>query len=133
MKGTRAAVEVAFVALLSMVSVLVVRDHQQGDSPTFDETYHLLAGAEYVLDGTFTANLEHPPLMKDLAGLSLASSAALPPSRFVPRDASPTGRFLPFLYSNRLPPDRMVALGRRPFPWLLALLVAVTYVAARGL
>lgn len=133
MKGTRTAVEVAFVALLSVVSVLVVKDHQRDDSPTFDETYHLLAGAEYVLDGTFTANLEHPPLMKDLAGLSLVSSAVLPPSRFAPRDASPTGRFLPFLYANRLPPDRMVALGRRPFPWLLGLLVVVTYVAARGL
>jgi hypothetical protein len=132
-KARRAAAEVAFVALLSVLSALVVRDHQLGDSPTFDETYHLLAGAEYVLDGTFTANLEHPPLMKDLAGLALAGSPVVPPGRFAPRDPSPTGRFLPFLYGNSLPADRMVALGRRPFPWLLALLVAVTYATARGL
>lgn len=126
------ALEVAFVALLSAISFLTVTAHQRDDSPTFDETYHLLAAAEYVLDGTFFSNLEHPPLMKDLAGFALRGHGVKPPSAFAPRDASATGRFLPFVYFNALPPDRMLALARRPFPWLLVLLVVTVWATTRA-
>lgn len=41
-------------------------------SPTSDEPTHILAGASYVAKGTIVANPQHPPLMKELAGLALA-------------------------------------------------------------
>ena len=129
----RPLLEAAFVAALVGASLFAVKSHQAGDAPTLDEPYHLLAGAEYVLDGTYWANIEHPPLAKDLAGFALRGHGALSPRHVPSLDRWPTGRFLPFLYANRLPPDRMVALARRPFPWLLALLIVATYALARGL
>jgi hypothetical protein len=41
-------------------------------SPTSDEPTHILAGASYVAKGSIVANPQHPPLMKELAGISLA-------------------------------------------------------------
>jgi hypothetical protein len=41
-------------------------------SPTFDETTHIVSGATYIATGHIVANPEHPPLLKELAGLSLA-------------------------------------------------------------
>src|ERR1035437_7515004 len=40
-------------------------------SPTFDETTHIAAGLSYVQTGEIRANLQHPPLLKTIAGLSL--------------------------------------------------------------
>lgn len=34
------------------------------DSYTFDEAYHIMAGASYVKTGSFRINPEHPPLTK---------------------------------------------------------------------
>ena len=43
-----------------------------GKSPTFDEPIHIVAGASYVATGRIVANLQHPPLVKELAGISMA-------------------------------------------------------------
>src|SRR6516225_4353604 len=40
-------------------------------SPVFDETGDISAGLSYVQSGEIRANLQHPPLLKELAGLSL--------------------------------------------------------------
>lgn len=40
-------------------------------SPVFDETIHIAAALSYVQTGTVRANLQHPPLLKDLSGLSM--------------------------------------------------------------
>ena len=40
-------------------------------SATFDEPAHIAAGLSYVSTGVFHANPQHPPLMKELSGLSL--------------------------------------------------------------
>jgi Dolichyl-phosphate-mannose-protein mannosyltransferase len=41
-------------------------------SPTNDEPVHIVSGAAYIVTRKIVANPQHPPLMKELAGLSLA-------------------------------------------------------------
>jgi hypothetical protein len=41
-------------------------------SPTSDEPIHILSGATYVATGDIVANPQHPPLLKELSGLSMA-------------------------------------------------------------
>jgi hypothetical protein len=41
-------------------------------SPSNDESLHIMAGASYVSTGEIFINRQHPPLLKELAGLSLA-------------------------------------------------------------
>ena len=43
-------------------------------SPVFDEPVHIVSGAAYVATRTIGANLQHPPLVKELAGISLAAA-----------------------------------------------------------
>src|SRR4051794_9426392 len=40
-------------------------------SPAFDETGDIAAGLSYLQTGEVRANLQHPPLLKELAGISL--------------------------------------------------------------
>src|SRR4051812_8381120 len=40
-------------------------------SPAFDEPAHIAAGLSYVSKGVFHANPQHPPLMKELAGIGM--------------------------------------------------------------
>ena len=132
--GRRAALilEVIGVAALCALSVALVRDHQRDDAPTLDEAYHLFAGAEYVRDGTYWLNLEHPPLMKALGASALGGLDLVSPSLgAAPLERSPHENYLRFLYGNRAPADRIVAAGRRPFPFLLAALVVLVWTVAR--
>src|SRR5580693_1433699 len=41
-------------------------------SPTSDESNHIMSGATYIATGRIVANPQHPPLVKELAGLSMA-------------------------------------------------------------
>jgi len=45
-------------------------------SPAWDETGDIAAGLSYVLTGKFTVNPQHPPLLKELIGLSTLASGA---------------------------------------------------------
>ncbi|HEV3333264.1 MAG TPA: glycosyltransferase family 39 protein [Bryobacteraceae bacterium] len=49
-------------------------------SPSWDETGDIAAGLSYVLTGQFTVNPQHPPLLKELIGLSTLASGARWPS-----------------------------------------------------
>ena len=49
-------------------------------SPSWDETGDIAAGLSYVLTGKFTVNPQHPPLLKELIGLSTLVSGAHWPS-----------------------------------------------------
>jgi hypothetical protein len=131
-RRTVLALEVLFVAALCGISLAAVWGHQKDDSPTLDEAYHLFAGSEYVADGTYWLNLEHPPLIKGLGAWALRGLRLLSPSLGrAPLDHSPHANYSRFLYGNRVPADRIVSAGRRPFPWLLAALVVLVYVITR--
>lgn len=66
---TKHARYVAVSILLLMLSVSLVVSHQE--SNTFDEKAHIPAAYSYVRYGDMRLNPEHPPLLKDLAGLPL--------------------------------------------------------------
>ena len=57
------------IILLFMATVSVL--NAKNDSAIFDETAHIPAGYSYVRDHDMRLNPEHPPLLKDLAGLML--------------------------------------------------------------
>ncbi|HEV8267673.1 MAG TPA: phospholipid carrier-dependent glycosyltransferase, partial [Thermoanaerobaculia bacterium] len=131
-KGVNSLLEVLFVSAVCLVSFLFVRGHEIDDAPTSDEGYHLFAGAEYVDDGTYWVNLEHPPLLKNFAGLALRPLHLPTPSMGkAPLDHTPHNNYIRFLYGAPVPADRIVSAARRPFPWLLVLLVVVVYVVTR--
>lgn len=131
--GRAALVEAAFVLLLAGAAALATYDHQRVDSPTFDEPIHLFGGVEYVQDGTYWANLEHPPLLKALAAAALLPYDVRSPGAGTPAGRSPSGRYFEWLYANRIPAHSLLDVGRRPFPALLALLVVVVFLLARAL
>jgi hypothetical protein len=60
------------VAALCLVFFLQCLFASRTKSPTFDEPIHIVSGASYIATGKISANLQHPPLVKELAGLSLA-------------------------------------------------------------
>src|SRR5260370_42585111 len=68
-------------------------------SPGFDETGDIAAGLSYVQSGEIRANLQHPPLLKELAGLGLWHPGRVPPER-----------------AGGAPGARGVARGRPPGP-----------------
>ena len=113
------------------LSIAAVRSHQRDDSPTFDEAIHLFSGAEALEDGSGWLNPEHPPLLK-LAGAFALRPLHLPrPARSCRAGPTPFNGYLRWLYGNAAPADVIVAAGRRPFPWLLALLVVALHLGVR--
>lgn len=67
--GGPAATLVA-LALLAMMGGLMLSG-ARGDSATFDEPPHIAAGYTYLTRRSLDFNVEHPPLIKDLAALPL--------------------------------------------------------------
>lgn len=125
--------ELAALAGLVAIALGAVWGHQADDSATADEGIHLFAGAEYVSNGTYWMNLEHPPLAKLLAGLSLQPLGLSPPAAGDSREATPHNDYTRFLYLNRVPAHEVVKAARRPFPFLLATLVVLVWATARAL
>ena len=118
------AARAAILALAAAGTLLVV-DHQRLDSATMDEPFHALAGAEYVLSGTAWANLEHPPLVKLLAGASEAAAGVRAPSIPMPFSYRTAETPVHFAFTNAVDGDRLLRAARFPFPVLFFLLVVV--------
>jgi hypothetical protein len=116
--------------LIALLGVALAVDHQRLDSATMDEPFHALAGCEYALSGTYWANLEHPPLVKLLAGTSAGLAGGRPPRLPEPFSFRTAEAPQPFLYGNEIPPERLLAAARRPFPLLFAGVVLVATFAA---
>ena len=120
--------EGAWIAALCAVAMFLTWDHARNDSATNDEPVHMFAGFEYVSEGIYFTNPEHPPLSKDLAALSLLRRDLKPPPA---ASLDRVQRITEFMSANRIPQKDMLALARAPFRWLLALLIVVVYLAAR--
>jgi hypothetical protein len=56
---------------LVLVFFLQVFSESRSKSTTFDETAHIGAGLSYLKTGEFKVNLQHPPLLKEIAALPL--------------------------------------------------------------
>jgi len=59
------------VAALCLAAFLQGLLASRRKSPTGDEPQHIMAGASYIATRKIIANPRHPPLLKELAGLSL--------------------------------------------------------------
>lgn len=115
-------------ALLLTTSLFLAAASVRGDAAIVDEIAHLPAGYSYVTRGDMRLNPEHPPLLKDLAGLSLLMWSKLAHQTIVFPDwlkswtTETNGQwsFGPdFLYRfNRLP-ETMLWWGRLPTLLLL--------------
>ena len=93
---------------------------------------HILSGYFDVFARNAIVNIEHPPLMKMLAGIAL-KTLPLPqaPSR-VPMGITLTGWGHDFFFHGPVPPDAIIAAARAPFLLLLALLLASVFLWARS-
>src|SRR5262249_58063853 len=76
---SRRAAALAAALALVVLARAAVRSHTRRDSLSADEPIHILAGYLEVFGRTAIVNIEHPPLMKALAGLGLAT-LPLPPA-----------------------------------------------------
>jgi hypothetical protein len=95
--------------LLVAAQAIVLFTTARQESQTWDEAMHLAAGFAYWERADFTLNPQHPPLHKLLAALPLRFAAVdLPPRGAL--DEIAYGRT--FLFENRTPWRRMLALGR---------------------
>ncbi|MHB1047098.1 MAG: phospholipid carrier-dependent glycosyltransferase [Thermoanaerobaculia bacterium] len=129
----RLLLEALLLAGLVALSLTAVHAHQKDDSPTFDEAIHLFSGVEALEDGSGWLNPEHPPLLKLAGALGLRPLRLATPCEIKPCAASPFNGYLRWLYGNAAPADAIVGVGRRAFPWVLALLVVVLHLFARRL
>ncbi len=127
----RAAVPAAAIGLI-VLALLAVRGHTRRDSLSADEPIHILAGYLEVYGRTAIVNIEHPPLMKALAGLGLAALPLPPPPEHVPLGERFTPYGHAFLFENRVSPDAIAAAARAPFLALFAVLLGLVFFAARA-
>ncbi|HYV42591.1 MAG TPA: hypothetical protein VEO02_12445, partial [Thermoanaerobaculia bacterium] len=129
LRGRRA---VALAALgVGAISLLLVYDHTRGDSFSADEPVHILSGYFEVFARTAIVNIEHPPLMKILAGLGLTVLRLPPPPARVPMGNRFTDYGHDFLFRGPVSADAIAAAARAPFLLVLAGLLATVFFEAR--
>jgi hypothetical protein len=109
-------------------------------SPVYDEPPHIASGLSYLETGVFRANLQHPPLLKEMSALFLSAAGIHWPKtedaqaviRGTPEGANgewPVGNDI--IASNG--PDRVMFWARLPFTLLAGLLGVLIYVWGREL
>jgi hypothetical protein len=93
-------------------------------SPVFDETGDIAAGLSYIQTGEVRSNLQHPPLVKELAGVSLyLAGIRLPESAEVLQKMAGGGeRAVGSELIAAYGPDRVMFWARLPFVLLAAAL-----------
>jgi 4-amino-4-deoxy-L-arabinose transferase-like glycosyltransferase len=118
--------------LIAALSLTLVHDHTREDSLSADEPVHILAGYFQVFGQNAIVNIEHPPLMKSLAGLALTTLPLPPP----PAHAPPGNRFTDyghaFLFQGPVSPDTIAAAARAPFLLVFAVLLLLVFVSGRA-
>lgn len=127
---------IAFWLLVFMASQMAYEAWRE--SATMDEAAHIPAGYSYIVKRDMRLNPEHPPLVKDLAGLSIAAlvrnvnfPAELPSWRENVNDQWSFG--FDFLYRSGNDADRIVFAARLPAILLTVALGALIYMWARQL
>jgi hypothetical protein len=123
---------VVVALLLACVGPLFVYDHTREDTLSADEPVHLLSGLLMAERRNAIVNIEHPPLMKLLAGLSAGRLPLAPLPDAVPMGTSFWTWGHAYLFENAVPVDRIVAAARAPFLALFGLLILLVFAAARN-
>lgn len=125
-------VAAAAAVLAAAVSVLLVRDHTRDDALSADEPVHILSGWLMAAGRNAIVNIEHPPLMKWLAGAAVSRLPLPAPPERVPMGASFTDFGHAFLFQNAVSADAIMAAARAPFLCVLAVLLLLVFFAARS-
>lgn len=114
------------VALLALLALgLSLRDARR-DSATADEPIHAAAGVSQVTSGTWLVNVEHPPLAKQLVGISAVGLGGAEPPRLDFRDFFRSTRS--WLFASR--DDSVLFASRASVALLFAALVVGAWAAA---
>src|SRR5450631_2759154 len=102
----------AVASILAIVGALEVRS-ARGETQTWDEGIHIVAGYSYLKLGDYSWNVEHPPLVKMVSALPLALMG-LTAKPYAPdgkrRDQVQYG--IDFLYKNRRHADSILFAAR---------------------
>jgi hypothetical protein len=102
------AVVVLLVAMAAAMTTAAL-----GESQTYDEGFHLVAGFSYWQTRDFRLNQEHPPLAKLWCALPLLFTPVVMPNKpDAWKEGDQTQLYADFLYRNRLPADTILFLGR---------------------
>ena len=113
------------------VSIWLVRDHTREDSFSADEPIHILAGYFQVFGRTAIVNIEHPPLMKELAGWALTSVTLPRPPPRVPMGVQFSSFGHDFFFKGPDSADAIAAAARAPFLLVFGLLLLLVFIAAK--
>jgi SEC-C motif/Dolichyl-phosphate-mannose-protein mannosyltransferase len=128
-------------AALVLVFLLQAFLESRLKSPSSDEPPHIAAGLSYWQTHTFRANPQHPPLMKELAGLSLLLSGVRWPhnaetEHLIHGELKP-GEQPEWAIGNQLiasnGPDRVMMWARAPLLLVAAMLAVVLFLWGRQL
>ncbi len=116
-----------FAILLLILSLSSIRQRPA----TFDEGAHLPAGYSYIAFDDYRMNMEHPPLIKLISGLSLRSArprAEIEDSSWKTADQFHFGEKFLYEWNDA---DRMLLLGRAPIILLSILFGIGVFFCAR--
>ena len=109
-------------------------------SPVYDEPPHIASGLSYLATGVFRANLQHPPLLKEMSALFLNAAGIHWPHSDDARaltSGAPEGENAEWPIGNDIiasnGPDRVMFWARLPFILLAGLLGVLIYVWGREL
>ena len=109
-------------------------------SPVYDEPPHIASGLSYLATGVFRANLQHPPLLKEMSALFLNAGGIHWPQSDDARALTggvPEAENAEWSIGNDIiasnGPDRVMFWARLPFILLAALLGVLIYVWGRKL
>ena len=114
----------AVAAILAIVGVLEVRS-ARGETQTWDEGIHIVAGYSYLKFGDYSWNAEHPPLVKIVSALPLMwMGLTARPDGADGKRQDQVQYGIDFLYRNRRDADTIL-LATRSANILLTLLFAL--------
>jgi hypothetical protein len=109
-------------------------------SPVYDEPPHIAAGLSYLATGVFRANLQHPPLLKELSALFLNAAGIHWPQSDDAKaltSGAPQGENSEWPIGNSIiasnGPDRVLFWARLPFILLAGFLGVLIYAWGREL
>lgn len=113
-------IKLVIIILLCVVFIQAVTSMRL-ESPTFDEIAHLPAGYFYLKTGDFSLNVEHPPLIKMIAALSLLFlPVRMPDNHPTWKDEWQFGK--QFFYQSNKNADQILFWGRMPLVLISLLL-----------
>ncbi|MCL4498700.1 MAG: glycosyltransferase family 39 protein, partial [Chloroflexi bacterium] len=122
------------VAVILGLMLRTMLAEAKSDSATMDEGVHLTAGYSYIQTQDNRLNPEHPPLVKDLAGLAVSTESFNFPIKWFKSHV--IGQYdlgFKFMYHSGNDPDRILYLARLPIVAITVVLGLFVFLWSREL